>query len=225
MAHGAGRLLPLAALPPLRPGRPDLAQPRPLRALGRPRLDAALLAAAPDRRQGGQRKDTRRSASRRCRSTTSSSSASSTASAPATRSTAGPRGVETTTGPLGQGVANSVGMAIAGTWLAAHFNRPGFETVRLRRLRPLRRRLHDGGHLRRGRLARRPPEALQPLLDLRQQPASPSRATPTWPSARTSPRGSSATAGTSPASATPTTSRCSTGRSRRLPGDDATGRR
>ncbi len=35
-------------------------------------------------------------------------------------------GVETTTGPLGQGVATSVGMAIAGRWMAEHFNRPGF---------------------------------------------------------------------------------------------------
>ena len=35
-------------------------------------------------------------------------------------------GVETTTGPLGQGVATSVGMAIAGKWMAVHFNRPNF---------------------------------------------------------------------------------------------------
>src|SRR5712691_7456332 len=36
-------------------------------------------------------------------------------------------GVETTSGPLGQGVATSVGMALAAKWMAAHFNRPGFE--------------------------------------------------------------------------------------------------
>jgi transketolase len=36
-------------------------------------------------------------------------------------------GVETTTGPLGQGVGMSVGMAAAGRWMSAHFNRPGFE--------------------------------------------------------------------------------------------------
>jgi transketolase len=35
-------------------------------------------------------------------------------------------GVETTTGPLGQGCGNSVGMAVAGRWLAQHFNRPDF---------------------------------------------------------------------------------------------------
>src|SRR6185503_5423361 len=36
-------------------------------------------------------------------------------------------GVETTTGPLGQGVATSVGMALAQKWLASHYNKPDFD--------------------------------------------------------------------------------------------------
>lgn len=35
-------------------------------------------------------------------------------------------GIETTTGPLGQGIANSVGMALAAKWLAARYNQPGY---------------------------------------------------------------------------------------------------
>jgi transketolase len=35
-------------------------------------------------------------------------------------------GVETTTGPLGQGVATSVGMALASHWLAQRYNQPNF---------------------------------------------------------------------------------------------------
>ena len=38
-------------------------------------------------------------------------------------------GIETTTGPLGQGVATSVGMALASRWMREYFNRPGFEMV------------------------------------------------------------------------------------------------
>ncbi len=68
-------------------------------------------------------------------------------------------GVETTTGPLGQGCGNSVGMAIAQRWLAAHFNRPGFELFDYN----VYVLCSDGdlmeGVVERGRVARRPSEA------------------------------------------------------------------
>src|SRR5437899_7946153 len=38
-------------------------------------------------------------------------------------------GVETTTGPLGQGLATSVGMPIAGRWVASHFHLRGYEAL------------------------------------------------------------------------------------------------
>ena len=58
---------------------------------------------------------------------TSKTSASSTARLPAIRSTASPPAWKLPPVRSGQGIGNSVGMAIAGKWLAARFNRPGFE--------------------------------------------------------------------------------------------------
>ena len=78
-------------------------------------------------------------------------------------------GIEMTTGPLGQGAATSVGMAMAAQWLAARYDRPGFELFGYR----VYALCSDGdlmegiaceaaslaGHL----------QALQPVLDLRRQ--------------------------------------------------------
>ena len=106
---------------------------------------------------------------RRCRSTTSSGSASSTASAPAIPSTAGPpawRPPRARSARAGHQRRHGHRRPLAGQPLQP----ARLRDVRLRRLRPLRRRLPDGRRHQRGGVARRPPEARQPVLDLRQQP-------------------------------------------------------
>ena len=97
-------------------------------------------------------------------------------------------------------------MAIAQKWLAQRYNRPGFAIFDYDIYA-----VCGDGCLMEGigvgsGVARRPPRARQPLLDLRQQPHHDRREHATSPSPRTWRRASSATAGTSCASATPTTS-------------------
>ena len=80
-------------------------------------------------------------------------------------------GIEATTGPLGQGAGEQRrdGPRGRGT------GRGDVQSARLRHVRlrrschPVRRRLHHGGHLHRGRQSGRPSEAVEPVLDLRQQ--------------------------------------------------------
>ena len=110
------------------------------------------------------------SASWRSRSRTSSASARSTRAARATRSTAGRRASRPRPARSARAWRPRVGMAIAGHWLAAHFNRPGYELFDY----DVYALCGDGdmmeGITSRGRLAGRSPRAREPLLDLRQQP-------------------------------------------------------
>ena len=115
-------------------------------------------------------------------------------------------GVETTTGPLGQGVATSVGMAIAQKWLANRYNKPGFEIFDYNIYAVCGDGCMMEGVASRSRLARRSSRPRQSLLGLRQQPHHHRREHAASPSPKTSPRVSSPTAGTSCASAMPTTS-------------------
>ena len=123
---GAGRLPAVAAPPALRPRAAGLGQPGPVRAVRRARFDAAVLDAAPGRGEVGERRlrDVGEPAVsledlKRFRQLDSKCPGH-----PEYRWTSG---VECTTGPLGTGIATSVGMAIAGLWHAATFNRPGYE--------------------------------------------------------------------------------------------------
>ena len=113
-------------------------------------------------------------------------------------------GVETTTGPLGQGVGNSVGMAIASKWLAANFNRPDFEIFDFN----VYAICSDGdlmeGDRRRSRISGRTSEAFESLLDLRQQSHHPRWSRRTGRSAKTLPLALSDMDGTSRAWPMPT---------------------
>ena len=111
-----------------RPRRSGMAQSRPLRAVERPRLDAAV---SPCCTWPGARRSIRSTKrlgelgghARRHQAV----SASWTAGLPDIPNIAGLRASRPPRGRWARVSANSVGMAIAGKWLAAHFNRPGFE--------------------------------------------------------------------------------------------------
>ena len=166
---GAGRLLPLAARPAVRSGTSDLAEPRSVRPVGRTRLDAPLLDAAPDRRPRRQPevRDARRSVGDARRH-----QAFSSARQPVPRSSGVSLDVgrrddhRTARAGAGDECRHGHRREVAGELLQPARVRP----VRLRRLRAVRRRLHDGRHLQRSGLAGRPPGARQSVLDLRQQP-------------------------------------------------------
>ncbi len=116
---------------------------------------------------------------------TSRSSASSTARRPVTPSIASPRASRRRPARSARVAAT----ASAWRWPASG-SRPlqqaRLRALRLQRLRPLRRRRHDGGHLERGRVARRPPASSRTSAGSTTATGSRSRATPTSPSPRTS---------------------------------------
>ena len=151
------------------PDDPHLAEPRPVRALLRPCLDAALSHAAPGRRASSSTTTASRPASWPCRWTRSSSSASCTAAARASRSDGHDRR-RNHHRPAGPGLRQQRGHGDRRALAGRAFQQPGLRAVRLQRLCLC----SDGdlmeGVSQRGRLAGRPLEALEPVLDLRRQP-------------------------------------------------------
>ena len=165
---GARGLHGVESRPALRSRASALARPGPFHPVVRACLDVAVLDAASGRGQAARRARASRRANLAVPWIRSNYSANCTAAARAIPSMAWTTGVETTTGPLGQGIANSVGFAIAQRWLAGHFA-AGLRSVRLSHLRPLQRRRHDGGDQLRAGLDRRAFKAVELVLDLRRQ--------------------------------------------------------
>ena len=135
------------------PADPALARPRPLRPLGRPRVDAALREPAP-------------LGLRRSRSTRSSSSASSARRRRATPRTSRRRASRRRPARSARASRNGVGMAMAEKFLREKF---GAEVCDHHIFAHLLRRRPDGGRRLRGGVARRPPAARPARLPLRRQ--------------------------------------------------------
>ena len=132
------------------PGRPDLAQPGPVRAVRGPRLDAAVVAAPPEPASRPSTPTTRCSEPGRGHHGRPEDVPPARLALPrAIPSTAGPAAWRRRPGRWARGGDLGRAWPSPGQWLAARYNRDEFDAVRLQRVRPGRRRLHDGGHLRR----------------------------------------------------------------------------
>ena len=165
--HGAGArgLHAVAGGAALRLRRSEMAEPRPLRAVERPCLDAALCAAASG---AGARSGRGRPPGRQPRRHPAVSSARQPLpGASGVRSHPGRRDHDRPARPgLRQQRRHGDRRAFPGQPVQS----AGFSAVRFQRLYILQRRRPDGRRGQRSGLARRPPAAIQPVLDLRQQP-------------------------------------------------------
>ena len=137
-----------ARLPEAQPGEPDLAGSRPLRAVERPRLDAAVFAAAPDRLSARHRRPAELPPAGLAHRRASGARAGTSASRP-------PPVRSARASPM-----PSAWRSPRSCW-PRQFNRPGHDDRRSPHLGVPRRRLPDGRHLARGLLARRHAEARQ----------------------------------------------------------------